>query len=113
MKHSSDLEERCAFTEQEGSFDFDVSANGARVSSPKSESDAGKTAGIGHRSRLRIRLLKCGAEALADYEVLEYLLFAGIRQGDTKPVAKELLKQFGTLANVLNADPHALKRVKA
>ncbi|MEL7189098.1 MAG: DNA repair protein RadC, partial [Pseudomonadota bacterium] len=112
MKHSSDREERCALAEQEGSFDFDVSVNGARDGSSISQSNAGKTAGIGHRSRLRTRLLKGGAEALADYEVLEYLLFAGIRQGDTKPVAKELLKQFGTLANVLNADPHALKRVK-
>ncbi|MCK0128109.1 DNA repair protein RadC [Erythrobacter sp. F6033] len=61
---------------------------------------------------MRERLLKGGAEALADYEVLEYLLFAAIKQGDTKPVAKELLKQFGTLAGVLNADPKALQRVK-
>ncbi|MBD2841541.1 DNA repair protein RadC [Erythrobacter sp. KMU-140] len=75
-------------------------------------SDSGKQAGIGHRARLRERLLKGGAEALADYEVLEYLLFAGMRQGDTKPVAKALLKQFGSLAGVLNADPKALQRVK-
>jgi len=57
-------------------------------------------------------LLKGGAEALADYEVLEYLLFAGMRQGDTKPVAKALLSRFGSLAGVLNADPAALKQVK-
>ncbi|MBV7266818.1 DNA repair protein RadC [Erythrobacter sp. WH131] len=57
-------------------------------------------------------MLKGGNEALADYEVLEYLLFAGMRQGDTKPVAKALLKQFGSLAAVLNADPKALQRVK-
>jgi len=44
----------------------------------------------GHRERLRKRLLTGGAEALADYEVLEYLLFAAIRRGDTKPVAKAL-----------------------
>ena len=68
--------------------------------------------GIGHRARLRERLLGGGAEALADYEVLEYLLFAGMRQGDTKPVAKALLKRFGTLAGVLNADAGALKQVK-
>lgn len=75
-------------------------------------SDSGKQAGIGHRARLRERLLKGGAEALADYEVLEYLLFAGIRQGDTKPAAKALLKHFGNLSAVLNADPKALQRVK-
>ncbi|WP_369410212.1 RadC family protein [Erythrobacter crassostreae] len=75
-------------------------------------SDSGKQAGIGHRSRLRSRLLNGGTEALADYEILEFLLFAAIKQGDTKPVAKELLKQFGSLAGVLNADPKALQRVK-
>ena len=75
-------------------------------------SDAGKQAGIGHRARLRERLLKGGAEALADYEVLEYLLFAGMRQGDTKPVAKALIDRFGSLSGVLNADPAALQRVK-
>jgi DNA repair protein RadC len=48
---------------------------------------------------------------LADYEVLEYLLFAGVRQGDTKPVAKALLDRFGSLANVLNADAKALQQV--
>ncbi|WP_298469838.1 DNA repair protein RadC [uncultured Erythrobacter sp.] len=67
---------------------------------------------MGHRARLRRRLLKGGAEALADYEVLEYLLFAAIKQGDTKPIAKQLIKQFGSLAGVLNADPAALQRVK-
>ena len=67
--------------------------------------------GTGHRARLRERLLGGGPEALADYEVLEYLLFAGMRQGDTKPVAKALLARFGSLANVLNADPAALQQV--
>ncbi|RGP40369.1 UPF0758 protein [Altererythrobacter insulae] len=60
---------------------------------------------------MRERLLTGGAEALADYEVLEYLLFAAIRQGDTKPVAKALLKRFGSLSGVLNADPAALTQV--
>lgn len=66
----------------------------------------------GHRARLRERLLGGGAEALADYELLEYLLFAGMRQGDTKPIAKALIARFGSLAGVLNADPAALQQVK-
>lgn len=70
-----------------------------------------KHSGAGHRARLRERLLSGGTEALADYEVLEYLLFAAIRQGDTKPVAKALLKRFGTLSAVLNAYPAALQQV--
>lgn len=69
-------------------------------------------AGAGHRARLRERLLKGGADALADYELLEFLLFAGMRQGDTKPVAKALIARFGTLAGVLNAEPEALKQVR-
>lgn len=94
--------------QSEESFDFGV--DGEPASATKSE--AGKAAGLGHRARLRERLLRGGAEALADYEVLEYLLFAAIKQGDTKPIAKELIKQFGSLAGVLNADAKALQRVK-
>jgi DNA repair protein RadC len=90
--------------EAEDGFDFGEASRPA--------SDAGKTAGDGHRARLRERLLTGGAEALADYEVLEYLLFAAIPRGDTKPIAKALLTQFGSLAAVLNADPKALQRVK-
>lgn len=67
--------------------------------------------GAGHRARLRQRLLNGGAEALADYEVLEYLLFSAHARGDTKPLAKELLARFGSLAGVLGASPGALMQV--
>ncbi len=93
-------------------FDFGSDEPSASAASDRPVSDSGKHAGAGHRARLRERLLKGGAEALADYEVLEYLLFAAIKQGDTKPIAKALIAQFGSLAAVLNADPAALKRVK-
>ena len=66
----------------------------------------------GHRERLRQRLLGGGAEALADYEVLEYLLFAGRPRGDTKPTAKALIARFGSLAGALNADHRALAEVE-
>lgn len=65
----------------------------------------------GHRARLRTRLLSGGNEALADYEVLEYVLFAAQARGDTKPTAKALLNRFGSLAGVLNADPGALQEI--
>ncbi len=96
----------------EDMFGDEFSTGTARDRGSDADSDAGKHAGVGHRARLRERLLKGGAEALADYEVLEFLLFAGMRQGDTKPVAKALLKRFGSLSSVLNADPAALKQVK-
>ena len=62
----------------------------------------------GHRARLRIRLLQGGAEALADHEVIEYLLMTARPRIDTKPIAKSLIRRFGSLAGVLNADPKAL-----
>lgn len=64
--------------------------------------------GAGHRERLRKRLLDGGAEALADHEVLEYLLATAIPRRDVKPLAKALLARFGSLAGVFNADPRAL-----
>jgi DNA repair protein RadC len=45
----------------------------------------------GHRSRLKTRLLEAGAAALADYELIELVLFAAIPQKDVKPLAKTLL----------------------
>ncbi|MEA3263716.1 MAG: DNA repair protein RadC [Pseudomonadota bacterium] len=62
----------------------------------------------GHRARLRARLLGGGAEALADHEVIEYLLMLAIPRKDVKPLAKSLLARFGGLAGVLNADAKAL-----
>lgn len=62
----------------------------------------------GHRARLRQRLLGGGAEALADHEVIEYLLMTAIPRRDVKPLARSLLQRFGGLAGVLNADPRAL-----
>ena len=79
---------------------------------PEESNNSAGHAGAGHRARLRDRLLTGGPEALADYELLEFLLFAAIRQGDTKPLAKNLIAQFGSFAAVLAADPQALKQVK-
>jgi DNA repair protein RadC len=48
---------------------------------------------------------------LADYELLELLLFSGIPRRDTKPLAKALLAKFGSFAAVLSADLAALKQM--
>ena len=66
----------------------------------------------GHRDRLRERMQSAGAGALADYEMLELLLFRSIPQRDTKPIAKALLDRFGSLAEVLGAPAHLLEEVK-
>lgn len=65
----------------------------------------------GHRERLRGRFRSAGPDALADYELLELLLFPVIRRGDVKPVAKDLLNRFGTLAEVLSAPTRELMRI--
>ena len=57
----------------------------------------------GHRGRMRERLLDRGAESLADYEMLEMILYASFRTGDTKPLAKKLINRFGSYAAVLAA----------
>lgn len=67
---------------------------------------------LGHRKRLRERLLARGAEALADYEILEALLFANYPREDTKPVAKALIARFGSLGAVLSARPEQLQEVE-
>ena len=65
----------------------------------------------GHRDRLRRRLLDKGAGTLADYEILEALLFGAKPRGDTKPLAKALVKRFGSLAAALSASPAELAAV--
>lgn len=62
----------------------------------------------GHRARMRTKLLHRGPAALADYELLEMLLFLGIERRDTKPLAKAAINQFGGLAGTLDAEPGVL-----
>ena len=62
----------------------------------------------GHRERLRARFAGSGSDAIADYELLEMVLFRVIRRGDTKPLAKALLAHFGSFAEVLSASPERL-----
>jgi len=66
---------------------------------------------LGHRERLRARFLDGGPDGLPDYELLELVLFGVIRRGDTKPLAKALIKEFGTFERVLAAPPARLKEV--
>ncbi|MCE9508345.1 MAG: DNA repair protein RadC [Alphaproteobacteria bacterium] len=67
---------------------------------------------VGHRDRLRERFLKSGAEGFQDYELLEMILFAAIPRRDVKPLAKQLLKEFGSLSAIMGAGIADLKKVK-
>lgn len=77
----------------------------APVPKPENESDH-----AGHRGRLRERFLKARGD-LADYELIELLLFAAMPRRDVKPIAKALLKRFGSFAGVLNADLKSLTEI--
>ncbi|WP_075289007.1 RadC family protein [Pararhizobium arenae] len=80
---------------------------------PALAASSGETAHYhGHRERLRNRFRDNGDNSLADYEILELLLFRLIPRRDTKPIAKALLERFGTLAGVLGAPPVLLQEVK-
>jgi DNA repair protein RadC len=65
-----------------------------------------------HRMRLRQRFLDAGAAALADYELLELVLFRAIPRRDLKPLTKTLLARFGSFAEVIGASRERLKEIK-
>ena len=75
-----------------------------------SEGPSGTDLTAGHRSRLRQRLVEGGADGFLDYELLEYILGLAIPRRDTKPLAKALVAEFGSFANVIAAEPAALAR---
>ena len=63
---------------------------------------------IGHRQRLKERFKLGGGNDMADYEMLELLLTLSIPRRDTKPLAKALVKEFGSFAEVLFASDDKL-----
>ena len=66
----------------------------------------------GHRRRLRERFLKSGPDTIADYELLELVLFQSRPRGDVKPLAKFLLERFGSFAETISAPPEDLMKVR-
>ena len=65
----------------------------------------------GHRERLRQRFMRSPERSLDDYELLELLLFYVFKRSDTKPIAKALLRRFGSLGDVINASASELSTV--
>lgn len=66
----------------------------------------------GHRERLRDRLVAGGPDALLDHEIVELLLTLTLPRVDTKPLAKALLAEFGSVAGLFAADFASIGRVK-
>jgi len=87
-----------------------MAADRAGKDSAKASSETSDYAG--HRQRLRDRFLAGGSGALADYELLELLLCQALPRIDTKPLAKALIKRFGSFAGVMAAPPADLQEIK-
>jgi DNA repair protein RadC len=65
-----------------------------------------------HRKRLKKKFSESGVSAFHDYEVLELLLSYAIPRRDVKPLAKELLNNFGSLKGIMDAGKDCLEKVK-
>ena len=61
---------------------------------------------------MRDRFLSVGADGLADYEMLELILFPAKPLGDVKPLAKDLLAKFGSFGKVLLASPAEMLKIE-
>jgi len=70
------------------------------------------SAAEGHRARMRERLLRAGPEALADYELLEMVLYIALPRRDTKALSRALLARFGSFAGTLAAAPNDLRGIE-
>jgi DNA repair protein RadC len=62
----------------------------------------------GHRARMRAKVMDKGASALSELEMLEMILYAASPRRDTKPLAKDLIRHFGSLPAVLRAPQEQL-----
>ncbi len=78
---------------------------------PEDQQPAEKPHYLGHRERLRERFHGAGPEALSDYELLEMVLFTAQPRRDMKPLAKSLLKKFGSFAEVIHAPETRLREL--
>jgi len=65
----------------------------------------------GHRQRLKNRFRAEGLDHFDEHQVLELLLYYVIPRKDTNPIAHALLERFGTLSQVLEAQPEELAKV--
>ena len=65
----------------------------------------------GHRERLRTRFLEDGLDSFDSHQILELLLFHVVPRADTNPIAHRLIKRFGSLPAVLEADPKDLATI--
>lgn len=64
-----------------------------------------------HRERLRKKFFESDGDILEPHEILEILLYSVYAQKDTNQIARRLIKKFGTIYNVFEADHRELMAV--
>lgn len=84
-----------------------LSAKTQSVSSSQAQPDY-----IGHRARMRQKLLSKGSHSLSDAELLEMILMTALPRRDVKPIAKKLLHHFLNLPCIIHADINELMQIK-
>jgi DNA repair protein RadC len=75
------------------------------------DADPGRDGNREHRKRLRQKFLTAGMVAFHEYEVVELLLTCAIPRKNVKPQAKELLREFGSLKGIVDAEIGDLERI--
>jgi DNA repair protein RadC len=76
------------------------------------DADSGRDDNRGHRKRLRHKFLAAGMDGLHDYEVVELFLTCVIPQGDVKSTAKALIREFGSLKGIVDAEIGDLEKIR-
>lgn len=75
------------------------------------DAEVGKDDRREHRKRLRQKFLTAGMGAFHEYEVVELLLTCAIPRKDVKHQAKELLREFGSLKGIVDAEIDEIARI--
>ncbi len=63
----------------------------------------------GHRKRMKDALLKKGASAMTDTQMLEMILYYAVPRADTRVTAEKLIERFGSLEGVICAEADDIK----
>ena len=66
----------------------------------------------GHRIRMKTRFLENSFDGFAPHEVMEFMLFFAIPNGNVNPLGHELINHFGSVKGVLDADIDELRSIK-
>lgn len=66
----------------------------------------------GHRGRVRDRFKEENIDTIPEYQVLERIIHNVVVRRDAGEVSRELIRMFGSLAQVIDAPEHELRKVK-